>query len=121
MASDDVSQLASDRTYPMRSRAVLANRPATGRALIRITSAGLACLVLLQLLYDAGTIAVGFANWRPVLYAYLVWAAALGAGQVLIHRERGQRALFLLPALLFTAAMVIFPTIFGLYIAATDW
>ena len=29
--------------------------------------------------------------------------------------------MFLLPALLFTIAMVIFPTFFGLYIAFTDW
>ena len=27
----------------------------------------------------------------------------------------------MLPALLFTVAMVIFPTLFGLYIAFTDW
>ena len=27
----------------------------------------------------------------------------------------------MLPALLFTGAMVIFPTLFGLYIAFTDW
>ena len=56
-----------------------------------------------------------------MLYAYLVWAVALGAGQVMIRGERGHRALFLLPALLFTVAMVIFPTFFGLYIAFTDW
>ena len=31
------------------------------------------------------------------------------------------RALFVLPAVLFTVAMVIFPTFFGLYIAFTDW
>jgi multiple sugar transport system permease protein len=35
--------------------------------------------------------------------------------------EAGYKALFLLPALLFTIAMVIFPTVFGLYIAFTDW
>ena len=51
----------------------------------------------------------------------MLWALALGRGQVLIRRERGHRALFLLPALLFTVAMVIFPTVFGLYIASTDW
>ena len=35
--------------------------------------------------------------------------------------KRGQQALFVLPAVLFTVAMVIFPTVFGLYIAFTDW
>ncbi|NJM92332.1 MAG: sugar ABC transporter permease [Rhodospirillaceae bacterium] len=33
----------------------------------------------------------------------------------------GHRSLFVLPAVLFTVAMVIFPTFFGLYIAFTDW
>ncbi len=48
-------------------------------------------------------------------------ALPLGVGQVLTRGEDGHRALFLLPALLFTIAMVIFPTFFGLYIAFTDW
>jgi multiple sugar transport system permease protein len=64
---------------------------------------------------------IGFENWRPVLYAYLIWAVGLGVGQVLTQGERGHRALFLLPALLFTIAVVIFPTLFGVYIALTDW
>jgi multiple sugar transport system permease protein len=46
---------------------------------------------------------------------------ALGAGQVLMRGEEGHKALFLLPAVLFTVAMVIFPTVFGLAIAFTDW
>ena len=41
--------------------------------------------------------------------------------QVLERGELGQQRLFVLPALLFTGAMVIFPTLFGLYIAFTDW
>ena len=64
---------------------------------------------------------LGFEDWRPSLYAYALWAIALGVGQVLTRGEAGYKALFLLPALLFTIAMVIFPTIFGLYIAFTDW
>ena len=64
---------------------------------------------------------IGFETWRPVVYAYVLWGVALGVGQVLTRGEDGQRALFLLPALLFTIAMVIFPTLFGFYIALTDW
>ena len=56
-----------------------------------------------------------------MLYAYVLWAVALGAGQVMVRGEAGHRALFLLPALLFTIVMVIFPTFFGIYIAFTDW
>ena len=38
-----------------------------------------------------------------------------------MHGERGLRAAFLLPAVFFTVAMAMFPMIFGLYIAFTDW
>ena len=48
-------------------------------------------------------------------------AIRFGFGLVLTRGERGRRALFLLPAVLFTVAMAIFPTFFGLYIAFTDW
>jgi multiple sugar transport system permease protein len=76
---------------------------------------------LLQILSAAGVSSLSFENWRPALYAFLLWGAALGAGQVMIRGEAGHRALFILPAVLFTVAMVIFPTFFGLYIAFTDW
>jgi multiple sugar transport system permease protein len=92
-----------------------------GRALVAAVSLGFAAIVLVQVLHDAGASAFGFENWRPVLYAFLGWAIALGLGQVVSRGERGQKALFLLPAVLFTVAMVVFPTIFGFYIAFTDW
>jgi len=78
-------------------------------------------VALLQCLHAAGATAAGFVTWRPVLYAYVVWAVALGAAQVLIRGEAGRRALFVLPAVLFTVAVVIFPTLFGFYIASLDW
>ena len=96
-------------------------RQRAGRGLIIGATLGLAVIILVQSLYAAGTITTGFENWRPVLYAYVLWAVALGAGQVMVRGEAGHRALFLLPALLFTIVMVIFPTFFGIYIAFTDW
>jgi len=92
-----------------------------GRLLIILASAGLGLMILIQALDSAGVLAIGFETWRPTLYAYLVWAVALGFGQVMMRGEAGQRALFVLPAALFTVAVAIFPTIFGLYIAFTDW
>jgi multiple sugar transport system permease protein len=97
------------------------SRKNAGRALIGLASLLLLVVLLIQILYRAGSLSVGFENWRPVLYAYLIWAVALGAGQVLIRGQAGHRALFLLPALLFTISLVIFPTFFGIYIAFTDW
>jgi multiple sugar transport system permease protein len=92
-----------------------------GWALFLAASLLLAGLVLVQILHTAGTLEAGFADWRPVLYAYMLWAVALGAAQVLIRGEAGRRALFVLPAVLFTLAVVIFPTLFGFYIASLDW
>jgi hypothetical protein len=77
--------------------------------------------VAFQLLYATGVTTSGFASWRPVFYAYFLWALAIIFGQVLVRGERGKRAAFVLPAVFFTVALVIFPTVFGLYLAFTDW
>lgn len=98
-----------------------ASRATIGRALIRGASLLLLAILLAQILDATGIIDAGFETWRPALYAYIVWGIALGAGQVLIRGEHGHRALFVLPAVLFTVAIVIFPTLFGFYIALTDW
>jgi multiple sugar transport system permease protein len=94
---------------------------AWGHWQFRLASAALIVVAALQILNEAAVIAVGFADWRPLLYAFLVWSISIGARQVLTRGEAGQQALFVLPALLFTLAMVIFPTLFGLYIAFTNW
>src|SRR4051794_26236112 len=86
-----------------------------------IATLGLLATIVLQILYKTEVDPIGFETWRPVVYAYVLWGVAIGIGQVLTRGEDGQRALFLLPALLFTIAMVIFPTLFGFYIALTDW
>ena len=113
--------LAGDGQIEVVSPHISDARQNLGRAIIALASLGLAVVLVIQVLYAADMIAAGFENWRPALYAFLLWGAALGVGQVLIRGERGHRALFLLPAILFTVAMVIFPTFFGLYIAFTDW
>src|SRR5262249_49692114 len=91
-------------------------REGVGRALVAVAPLACAAVLLIQILHATGTLAFGFADWRPVLYAYLLWGIAYGVGQVVIRGERGLRALFLLPAVLFTVAVVVFPTIFGFYI-----
>lgn len=119
--------MQTSRTVPasgqmgMDHHAISGSRRLAGRALVLLASLGLATIVLAQTLAAFGVIDTGFENWRPTLYASLIWATALGVGQVMIRGEAGHRALFLLPALIFTIAMVIFPTFFGLYIAFTDW
>ena len=97
------------------------SRKRIGQGMILLASFILVATVLIQILHRTNTISIGFETWRPVLYAYLLWAVCLAIGQVQIRGELGRRSLFLLPALLFTISVVIFPTFFGLYIAFTDW
>src|SRR5215475_3057443 len=92
----------ADRRFRAAARQSTTARQSAGRFLIALASLGLAAILLIQILYTIDTISFGFENWRPVLYAFLLWSVALGAGQVLVRGERGRRALFLLPALLFT-------------------
>jgi len=94
---------------------------ALGRWLFRAASVVLILVAALQILNSTHVIEVGFKDWRPLLFVFLAWSVALGLSQVLTRGEAGQQALFVLPALLFTVAMVIFPTVFGLYIAFTNW
>ncbi|WP_407180667.1 carbohydrate ABC transporter permease [Bradyrhizobium sp. STM 3562] len=115
------SAVADGRHHKPRPHRQLVGRKRAGRALIAVASLGALIVLLIQILHATGATAAGFVNWRPLLYAYLVWAIAFGIGQVMVRGERGQRALFLLPAALFTIAVVIFPTVFGFYIATLDW
>ncbi|MFZ8899948.1 MAG: sugar ABC transporter permease, partial [Alphaproteobacteria bacterium] len=75
------------------------------------------CTVVWQILQVYGVIDTQLSNWRPSLYAYFFWAICLCSAQVLLYGERGKRTLFILPAVLFVVAMVIFPLIFALGIA----
>jgi len=122
MASTELSSpLAGERQLPMTPRRASPGRRNAGRWLIGASSCAFGLVVLAQALRGAGIIEFGFDDWRPTLYAYVLWGIALGAGLVMTKGERGHQLLFLLPALLFTVAVVIFPTFFGLYIAFTDW
>jgi multiple sugar transport system permease protein len=96
-------------------------RAAAGKRLIAIASVLFGVFVLAQTLFKFGITTWGFETWQPVAYAYVLWGAALGLGLVWKRGIEGEKSLFVLPAVLFTVAMVIFPTFFGIYIAFTDW
>ena len=78
-------------------------------------------LAIIQFLNTNEHITFGFKTWRPVLYAYILWACAIGYSRVLIYGEIGKRTLFVFPAVMFILSIVIFPMLFGLYISFTDW
>jgi multiple sugar transport system permease protein len=96
-------------------------RMAVGAWMVRLATFGYALLVLLQTLTASGVNEFGFSSWLPVFLGFGVWGVFLCWGNILRLGEQGWRALFVLPAILLTVAMVIFPTFFGLYIAFSDW
>ena len=97
------------------------NRRRTGQGLIWGSAAVLAIVAIMQGLQAMGRADFGFASWRPTLYAYILWATCLCWGQVLIRGEQGKRALFVLPAALFVISLTVFPLLFGLIIAFSNW
>lgn len=115
------AQSDGDKLHVVTSDHMSPGRILAGRTLVWSAAVLLAVMLIAQALYEFEVISFGFENWRPVLYAYLLWAIAMGVSQVLIRGEQGKRALFVLPAVLFVVSMVIFPMLFGLYISFTDW
>lgn len=113
--------LAIDHGFEAASAKADSGRRTLGLALIGAASLLLVAALAYQLLAATGLTYRGFHTWRPVAYIYIVWAGAVIVGQILIRGERGFRAAFVLPAVFFTVAMVIFPTLFGAYIAFTNW
>lgn len=97
------------------------SRVALGRALTWGAFALLAVVAALQTAQANGWAAFGFETWRPTLYAFLGWSACLCWGQVLMRGEQGKRALFVLPAVLFVVSLTVFPLLFGVLIALSDW
>jgi multiple sugar transport system permease protein len=92
-----------------------------GLALVWGSAAILALVMLVQVLQATGVADIGFANWRPTLYAYILWSVCLCWSQVLVRGEHGKRTLFVLPAALFVVSLTVFPLLFGLLIAFSDW
>ena len=111
--SDLLHVVTRDDIPPARAR--------LGRWLIGGSAALLALVAAAQALDAAGMLGMGFATWRPTLYAYALWAVCLCWGQVLIRGEQGKRLLFVLPAALFVVSLVVFPLLFGLGLAFTNW
>lgn len=96
-------------------------RRRAGRQMVWGTAGLCVLLAIVQFGHDTGRWSLGFETWRPVLYAYMLWATALCAAQVIVNGEKGKRTLFVLPAALFVISLVVFPLLFALYISFTDW
>ena len=110
-----------DLLHVVTSDKISDKRHAFGRAIIWVSFALLVLTAALQYADKNGQISLGFETWRPTLFAYIVWAICLCWSQVIIRGEQGKRVLFVLPAALFVISMVVFPLLFGVSIAFSDW
>jgi len=100
---------------------VSASRQVMGTWLMRAGTAAFFVLAAVQILFAVGVTTFGFQTWFPVFASFGLWSIIICVSNVLRYGEAGWRALFVLPAVFFTLAMVIFPTFFGFYIAFSDW
>ncbi len=110
-----------DLLHVVSSDNISARRNTLGRVLVWGAAAVLVGTAALQALQVFGGRDIGFQNWRPTLYAYCFWAVAFCWAQVIIRGEQGKRTLFVLPAALFVISLTVFPLLFGLLIAFSDW
>jgi multiple sugar transport system permease protein len=119
MQQSTAVELQTKKTVPLAVRDEV--RHSLGRALIVVATVIVIGVLLLQLSNTLGFVNVGFSNWRLAALTFAIWSACLCIGLVMIRGERGQQTVFLLPAVLFTVAFVIFPTFYALFIAFNSW
>lgn len=111
----------SDQLHVVTSDEISDSRRRLGLALVWGSAGLMALVALAQTAQVMGWQDFGFANWRPTLYAYCLWATCLCWAQVITRGEQGKRTLFVLPAALFVVSLTVFPLLFGLIIAFSSW
>ena len=116
-----MSQAQGDLLHTVEADNLTTSRIRTGKILLWGSVALFFAMFFIQALFSAGVTSWGFDNWRPVLFAYILWSIALCASRVIIYGEQGKKALFVLPAALFVISMVVFPLVFALWISFSDW
>ncbi|MEM9432695.1 MAG: sugar ABC transporter permease [Pseudomonadota bacterium] len=116
-----MSSTDGDLLHTVTADDIPQSRKRLGKVMVWGSAALCVVLLLWQMGYETGRVESGFETWRPVLYAYMLWATALCAAQVIVRGEAGKRALFVLPAALFVISLVVFPLLFALYVSFTDW
>ena len=117
----EIKYIERDPLYVVAPSTVSQTTKRAGKIIVWSSFLLMVVIAIIQTLHSNERISFGFSNWRPVLYAYILWAVAIGYSRVLIYGERGKRNLFVFPAVMFIISIVIFPLLFGLYISFTDW
>jgi len=114
--------MSEDRLYVVTNDRIPPQRETLGRFMLWGSFAVLAAIIAWQIIGGTGPEeTMSLSTWRPTLYAYLFFVTCYCASLVLRQGEQGKRRLFVVPATIFVGSMVVFPLIFGLSIAFSDW
>lgn len=116
----DVSEISLPPPGVTRPHPASTTMPAV-RLLARLMTAVVAAVVLLAIGNTTGVISAPLATWRMVSIIVVIWFVLIDADVFLNGGTKGQQALFLLPALQITLALVIFPMLFGIAVSFTQW
>lgn len=115
------NQMTESATADFSVGGVSKERKRLGNAVIWLATLIALMPLVLQMAHELGLTDRGLSNWRPVAYAFVLWSIALCVGLILSRGPKGEQDVFLLPAALLTLAFVIFPTIYAVFIAFSDW
>jgi multiple sugar transport system permease protein len=116
-----MSTTEGDLLHTVETGSISRSRRFWGHAALWLSALWLIASFILQASQDLDWTGFGFDNWRPVLYAYFIWAFVLCVTRVVIYGESGKKALFVLPAALFVVSMVVFPLLFALWVGFSNW
>ena len=84
----EIKSIERDPLYVVSPSIISQKSKRTGVILVRSTFILMITIGLIQGLYSFEKIDFGFSNWRPLLYAYIFWAIAIGYSRVLIYGEK---------------------------------
>ena len=112
--------MSQDRLYVVTNDQISPERARLGKIMVW-AAFGLLVAVAIWQLMGGYNMVTEFENWRPTLYAYLLFITVYCMSLVVRFGEQGKRKLFVVPATIFVLSMVFFPLLFGLNIAFSDW
>jgi multiple sugar transport system permease protein len=115
-----VSESALQQPFVAAPPASQARRSPIRLAAMAMTAV-VAIALLLQVAQTLGVATPVPTSWRLVAILVVLWFVVVDFAIFKLGGMKGQRLLFLLPALQITLSLVIFPTIFGFVVAFTQW
>ena len=81
----EIKYIERDPLYVVAPSTVSQATKRAGKIIVWSSFLLMVVIAIIQTLHSNERISFGFSNWRPVLYAYILWAVAIGYSRVLIY------------------------------------